>query len=69
MVLLVQNQTAKAFAEAIVKLINQPEQYQQLAQLAFERVNHNYSAKHAAKKYESVYHSLMQHKLMANNSN
>lgn len=53
-----QNQTAKAFAEAIVKLINQPEQYQQLAQLAFERVNQNYSAKATANAYLKVYKKL-----------
>lgn len=58
---LVRNHTARAFAEAIINLTNQPEQYQQLAQLAFDRVKHNYSANFAAKKYESVYHSLMQH--------
>jgi glycosyltransferase involved in cell wall biosynthesis len=52
---LVQNQTAKAFAEAIVKLINQPEQYEQLAQLALERVNHNYSASSTADAYLKVY--------------
>ena len=52
---LVHSQTAKAFAEAIVKLINQPEQYEQLAQLALERVNHNYSAGSTADAYLKVY--------------
>ena len=55
---LVQNQTAKAFAEAMVKLINQPGQYQQLAQLAFERVNQNYSARSTADAYLKVYKEL-----------
>ena len=55
---LVQNQTAKAFAEAMVKLINQPGQYQQLAQLAFERVHQNYSARSTADAYLKVYKEL-----------
>ncbi len=55
---LVQNQTAKAFAEAMVKLINQPGQYQQLAQLAFEHVNQNYSARSTADAYLKVYKEL-----------
>ena len=60
---LVGNHTAKAFAEAIIHLIDQPKQHQQLALSAFEHVKHNYSAEHTAKAYESVYHSLMQHEI------
>jgi len=59
--ILVRKHTAKAFSEAIINLITQPEQYQQLTRLAFERINKNYSAKYTAKAYESLYHSLMRH--------
>ena len=60
---LVRKHTAKTYSEAIINLITQPIQHQKLTQLAFERVRHNYSANHAAKTYESVYHSLMQHEI------
>ena len=52
---LVRNHTAKAFAEAIIHLINQPKQHQQLTLSAFERVKHNYSARSTADAYLKVY--------------
>ena len=52
---LVRSHTAKAFAEAIIHLINQPKQHQQLALSAFERVKHNYSARSTADAYLKVY--------------
>jgi glycosyltransferase involved in cell wall biosynthesis len=52
---LIHSQTAKAFAEAILDLIEQPIQRQQLTHLAFERVRQNYSAMHTATAYLSVY--------------
>ena len=55
---LVRKHTAKAYSEAMVKLINQPGQYQLLAQLAFERVNQNYSARSTADAYLKVYKEL-----------
>ena len=58
---LVRNHTPKAFAETIVNLIKHPEQYQQLTNLAFERVSQNYSATHTATAYLSVYKQIIKH--------
>lgn len=52
---LVRNHTAKAFAEAIINLIAQPKQHQQLTLSAFEHVKHNYSARSTADAYLKVY--------------
>ncbi len=58
---LISNHTPKAFAETIVNMIKHPEQYQQLTNLAFERVSQNYSATHAANTYLSVYKQIIKH--------
>ncbi|MDX2505060.1 MAG: glycosyltransferase [Gammaproteobacteria bacterium] len=55
---LIHNHCAEAFAEAIVTLIDQPQQFQQLAQLAFDRVKQNYSARSAADGYLDIYKKL-----------
>ena len=56
---LVHRHTPQAFAEAIVKLISQPEHYQQLAHQAFKRLEQNYSAKNTAAAYLSVYKQII----------
>jgi glycosyltransferase involved in cell wall biosynthesis len=53
--ILVKEHTPKAFAKAVIKLINEPEHHQQLAFMAFERVKQSYSAKHTATAYLDVY--------------
>ena len=55
---LVYEHTAEAFAEAVAKLINQPQQYKQLTQCAFERINQNYSARSTADAYLKLYRKL-----------
>ncbi len=52
---LVHDHTAKAFAEAIINLINQPKQHQQLALIAFKRLKQNYSARRTANAYLNIY--------------
>jgi len=56
---LVNSHTPEAFADAIIKMINQPEQHQQLTQLALERIKQKYSARHAATAYLSVYEQMI----------
>ncbi len=56
---LVHKQTPDAFANAIVKLIAQPKQHQQLAQLAFKRIKQHYSAMHTATAYLKVYNEII----------
>jgi len=56
--ILIHEHSAKAYAEAILKLLDQPERCQHLAQLAFERVNKEYSAISTATKYLSVYEKI-----------
>ena len=56
---LIHNHSEIAFSEAIVKLIKQPEQHQQLAQFAFERVHQNYSARSTADAYLKVYKKII----------
>ena len=56
---LVHKHTAKAFTEAIINLIKQPKKHQQLARLAYERVKQNYSVRHAATAYLSIYKQII----------
>lgn len=56
---LVNTHSPKAFADAIISLIEQPEQHQRLAQLAFARVKQNYSARHTAIAYLSLYEQMI----------
>ena len=59
--ILVDDHSPKAFAEAIINLITQPKQCQQLTRLAFERVTQKYSAKHTATAYLNVYKQITSH--------
>ena len=52
---LVHSHTPQAFAEAIGKLIDQPEKHQQLARQAFKRLQKNYSANYTAAAYLYIY--------------
>ena len=57
---LIQEHTPKSYADAIVRLISQPIQYQQQAELAFKRIELQYSAGLTASSYLNTY------KLLAN---
>ena len=56
---LVDAHNAQSYAEAIINLINQPKQHQQLAHQAFKRLEQNYSARHTATAYLSVYKQII----------
>ena len=53
--ILIKNQTAEAFAQAILNLIKQPQEYRTLATRALNRVKNNYSAEHTANAYLHLY--------------
>ncbi|MCK5661851.1 MAG: glycosyltransferase [Thiotrichaceae bacterium] len=56
---LVHNHTAKAYAHAIINLIQQPEEYRTLAERAFDRVRKSYSAEHTANAYSNLYKKII----------
>lgn len=58
---LVTDHTAEAFAQAISKLIQHPEQHQQLAQQAALRIEQKYSAEINANDYLNLYKKLTRH--------
>ena len=58
---LINEHTPEAFAKAVIKLINEPERYRQLASMAFERVKEFYSAERTAAAYLNVYKQIASH--------
>ena len=56
---LVNNQTAREYAQAIINLVKQPEKYRSLATRAFTRVKNNYSAEHTANAYLNLYKEII----------
>lgn len=58
---LVTHHTAEAFAQAINKLIQHPEQHQQLAQHAALRIKQKYSAESNTNAYLKLYKKITQH--------
>lgn len=57
--ILVNNHNSIAFAEAIIRLIEHPEQHQQLTRQALERVRQEYSANQSAINYLKIYNKLV----------
>ncbi|MBT8294671.1 MAG: glycosyltransferase family 4 protein, partial [Eudoraea sp.] len=55
---LIHEHNASSFAEAIIKLIAQPAQHQQLAERAFKRIEQHYSATQNALTYLNIYHQI-----------
>ncbi len=57
--ILIKNQTAEAFSQAILNLIKQPQEYRTLATRALNRVKNNYSAEHTANAYLHLYKKIL----------
>lgn len=56
---LIQKQTPKAFAQAIIELIQSPEKYQALSKNALNRVKNKYSSKQTAANYINTYKQII----------